>query len=156
LHARHLDGVSELRAGVYMFGDVFQSAIGSCRVEDLAVSVLASVIGHNREQGHLLIDAGGLALSKDRSTAGSAHDVGFGLVARADGTMFPHDLTIERAYQEHGLVRSAAPLPFEELPIGARVRVLPNHVCMTAAMYDRYYVVEGDAVVAEWPRHNGW
>jgi D-serine deaminase-like pyridoxal phosphate-dependent protein len=51
----------------------------------------------------------------------------------------------------------AAPLPFGDLPIGARVRVLPNHVCMTAAMYDRYHVVDGGtAVVAEWTRINGW
>ncbi|MFN8703164.1 MAG: hypothetical protein ACK5X0_13710 [Rhodospirillales bacterium] len=36
--------------------------------------------------------------------------------------------------------------------------VLPNHVCMTAAMHDRYYVVDGldDTVVAEWPRIAGW
>jgi D-serine deaminase-like pyridoxal phosphate-dependent protein len=54
-------------------------------------------------------------------------------------------------------VQSAGPIPFDALPIGARVRVFPNHVCMTAAMYDRYHVVAGsDAVVDEWPRHNGW
>jgi D-serine deaminase-like pyridoxal phosphate-dependent protein len=121
------------------------------------VSVLASVIGHNRAHGHLLIDAGGLALSKDRSTAGTGHDVGYGLVARADGTPYAPELIVARAYQEHGVVQSAGPIPFDALPIGARVRVFPNHVCMTAAMYDRYHVVAGsDAVVDEWPRHNGW
>lgn len=165
LHARRLDGVTEIRAGVYMFGDMFQSAIGSCAVDDLAVSVLASVTGHNRETGHLLIDAGGLALSKDRSTADTPppHDVGYGLVVREDGTRFPGgDLVVARAYQEHGVVRPAEaagspPIPFGELPIGARVRVLPNHVCMTAAMYDRYHVIDGGTcIVAEWTRTNGW
>jgi D-serine deaminase-like pyridoxal phosphate-dependent protein len=163
LHARRLDGVTEVRAGVYMFGDMFQSAIGSCAVDDLAVSVLASVTGHNRETGHLLIDSGGLALSKDRSTADvPPHDVGFGLVIREDGTRFPDgDLVVTRAYQEHGVVRSTgtggSPIPFDQLPIGARVRVLPNHVCMTAAMYDRYHVVDGGTdLVAEWTRVNGW
>ncbi len=44
-----------------------------------------------------------------------------------------------------------------DLPIGAKVRVAPNHACMTAAAHERYHVVEGsDAVVAVWPRMNGW
>jgi D-serine deaminase-like pyridoxal phosphate-dependent protein len=67
-------------------------------------------------------------------------------------------------HQEHGIVgaRSGlgaiAPLPFGEFAIGDRLLVLPNHVCMTAAMHDRYYVVDGpdDTIVAEWPRVAGW
>ena len=157
LHAQHLDGVTELRAGVYMFGDLFQAQIGSCAIEDLAVSVLATVTGHQRDAGHLLIDAGGLALSKDRSTADAPHDCGFGLLLREDGTPFDRELKIVRVYQEHGLVRAMeGDLPFDELPVGARVRVLPNHVCMTAAMYDRYHLVEDGSRVGEWTRTNGW
>ena len=157
LHAQHLDGVTELRAGVYMFGDLFQAQIGSCAIEDLAVSVLATVTGHRRDTGHLLIDAGGLALSKDRSTADAPHDCGFGLLLREDGSRFDRELKIVRVYQEHGLVRAMeGDLPFDALPVGARVRVLPNHVCMTAAMYDRYHLVEDGSRVGEWTRTNGW
>ncbi|HLZ67414.1 MAG TPA: alanine racemase [Aliidongia sp.] len=157
LHAAHLDGVTELRAGVYMFGDLFQAQIGSCVIEDLAVSVLATVTGHRRDAGQLMIDAGGLALSKDRSTADAPHDCGFGLLLRENGTPFARELKVVRVYQEHGLVRATeGDLPFDELPVGARVRVLPNHVCMTAAMYDRYHLVEDGRVVGEWTRTNGW
>lgn len=157
LHAQHLDGVTEIRAGVYMFGDLFQAQIGSCAIEDLAVSVLATVTGHRRDAGHLLIDAGGLALSKDRSTADAPQDCGFGLVRREDGTSFARELKVVRVYQEHGLVRAAeGDLPFDELPVGARVRVLPNHVCMTAAMYDRYHLTTDGKLVGEWTRTNGW
>ncbi|GGF37521.1 alanine racemase [Aliidongia dinghuensis] len=157
LHARHLSGVTELRAGVYMFGDLFQAQIGSCTLDDLAVSVLATVTGHHRDAGHLLIDAGALALSKDRSTADAPHDYGFGLLVHADGTPFAQELRIFKVYQEHGLVRAAdGALPFDELPIGAQVRVLPNHVCMTAAMYDRYHLVKNGALAGEWTRTNGW
>jgi D-serine deaminase-like pyridoxal phosphate-dependent protein len=54
-------------------------------------------------------------------------------------------------------VASSSKLPFERLPVGAHVRVAPNHVCMTAAAYDRYHVVDGsDAVIAVWERVNGW
>ncbi len=48
-------------------------------------------------------------------------------------------------------------VPFDDLPIGSKVRVMPNHACMTAAAYDRYHVVDGgDEVVAVWPRTNRW
>src|SRR5689334_9908339 len=77
LHAQHLEGVTEVRAGVYMFGDLFQAEIGTHGIDDIAVTVLASVIG--RRPNRLLIDAGGLALSKDRSTETAPQDYGFGL-----------------------------------------------------------------------------
>ena len=66
----------KVRAGVETSGDMFQAQIGSCGVEDLAVSVLAEVIGHRSDLGHILIDAGALALSKDRSTEAVPNDVG--------------------------------------------------------------------------------
>ncbi len=78
LHARRFDGVTEVRAGVYMFGDLFQAEIGTHDLDAVALTVLTSVIG--RRPGRLLVDAGGLALSKDRSTADAPKDYGFGLV----------------------------------------------------------------------------
>ncbi|MCU0945857.1 MAG: alanine racemase, partial [Rubritepida sp.] len=62
LHAERLDGVTEVRAGVYMFGDLFQAQIGTHPAEDIAVTVLASVIGRKPARGALLLDAGALAL----------------------------------------------------------------------------------------------
>ena len=73
---RTLAGVTEVRAGVYMFGDLFQAEIGTHGLEDIAVTVLTSVIG--RRPGRLLVDAGGLALSKDRSTEAAPHDSALG------------------------------------------------------------------------------
>lgn len=159
VHARHLDGVTELRCGVYMFGDVFQSEIHSCSQRDIAISVLASVIGHREDLNCALIDAGALALSKDRSTAaeGLPEDIGFGLVMDAQARERIGNVHVGRVFQEHGLLSSHGPFPFDRLPIGSQVRVFPNHACLTAAMYDRYQVVDGgDEVVAAWPRVNGW
>lgn len=163
LHARHLDGVTELRPGVYMFGDLFQAAIGSHGPYDIAVSVLASVIGLRPAGpgGHrMLIDAGALALSKDRSTAATDRDRMFGLVQDRLGRPTLGESVVERTYQEHGVVRLAEGID-PALAVGDLVRVLPNHTCLTAAAYDRYYVVdpaEGAAteIVAAWPRVNGW
>jgi D-serine deaminase-like pyridoxal phosphate-dependent protein len=157
VHAVHLDGVTEMRPGVYLMGDLFQAGIGTCGEGDLAVTVLATVISHRRSANRLVIDAGGLGLSKDRSTQGRAFDAGYGRVLDAVTGAPLGDLQVTSVHQEHGEVTSARPLDWEVLPIGSLVRVAPNHVCMTAAMYDQYAVVDGDdAVVALWPRTNGW
>jgi D-serine deaminase-like pyridoxal phosphate-dependent protein len=106
-----------------------------------------------------VIDAGALALSKDRSTAaiGLPEDIGFGLVTDVGGRERIRGMHVSRVYQEHGLLSCSGEFPFARLPIGERVRVFPNHVCLTAAMYDSYRVIEGgDEVVATWPRINGW
>lgn len=162
LHARNLDGVTEARPGVYMFGDLFQRAIGSVPQDGMALSVLASVIGHRRKHGRLLLDAGALALSKDRSMDAIDPSVGFGLVHDRLGRAPYPGLAVEKANQEHGIVTAThgagGDMPWDALPPGATVRVYPNHACLTAAAYDRYHVVEdgGDTVVAVWERVNGW
>ncbi len=154
IHAASLEGVTEVRAGVYMFGDLFQAEIGTHGLDDIAVTVLTSVIG--RRPGRLLVDAGGMALSKDRSTEAAPKDYGFGLMLDLDGTPRHGDAIVRRAYQEHGLIDLDPAHPVD-LPIGGLVRIAPNHTCMTAAAHDRYYVIDGgDEVVAMWPRVNGW
>jgi D-serine deaminase-like pyridoxal phosphate-dependent protein len=158
VHARSLAGVTEMRPGVYMFNDVFQAEIESCGFDDIALSVLTSVTGHHRDRGEIVIDAGGLALSKDRSTAAGPRDVGYGLVRDAAGESSLPELHVVRVSQEHGIVAApACDLPFDTLPPGTRLRILPNHACMTAAAYDRYEVIAGgDEVIAHWGRVNGW
>jgi D-serine deaminase-like pyridoxal phosphate-dependent protein len=162
MHARSLEGVSEMRPGVYVFNDVFQAEIGSCGLEDIALSVLTTVTGQQRARGELVIDAGGLALSKDRSTAAGPRDVGYGLAVDPGRPGELPELQVVRVSQEHGIV--AAPgggLPFAALPPGARLRILPNHACFTAAAYEFYHVVDssdgaGEEVVETWDRVNGW
>ena len=154
---RDLTGVTETRPGVYMFSDLFQVGIGTCGIDDIALSVLASVIGHRTNDNALVLDAGALALSKDRSTEKLEDDCGFGLVCNAATGRPMGDLKVDRVHQEHGMVHSNAPLPFAALPVGAKVRVLPNHTCMTAAAHDAYHVVDGGTeVIDNWTRCNGW
>jgi D-serine deaminase-like pyridoxal phosphate-dependent protein len=161
LYARSLEGVTEIRPGVYMFGDMFQAQINSCEVSDLAVSVIAEVISHRKPLNRLLVDAGALALSKDRSTENLPNDVGFGMVADIDGNPFAPQMQVARVYQEHGQIALTPGMSVDDLPIGTRLRIFPNHVCMTAAMYEQYLVVDsengdGREVIAIWPRINGW
>ncbi len=157
--ARNLDGVTEVRAGVYVFQDLVMVGIGVCTPADIAISVVATVIGHRPEKGWIITDAGWMAMSRDRGTASQAVDQGYGLVTAMDGTPY-EDLIVARTSQEHGTMAirpgSAAQLP--DLPVGARVRVYPNHACATTAQHDRYVVLPtgSDEVGAEWEIFRGW
>lgn len=146
---------TEARPGVYMFSDLFQASIEGRPRQGIALCVLASVIGRRAHEHRFLIDAGSIALSKDRSTEATDEDCGFGLVVDAAGTPLGR---VTRAYQEHGVVDAAQGVDLDRLPVGHLVRVLPNHSCLTAAAHPHYHVVEGasDEVVAVWPRVNFW
>ena len=157
-YARSLQGVTEVRAGVYAFGDLVQEELGTCAMDDIAIGVLASVIGHNREHGRVLIDAGFLALSRDRGTADMPLDWGYGAVCDpVTGELF-EDVTVSSTNQEHGIITArSGEMDRERFPVGSRVKILPNHACATAAAYDRYFVNDDDErIVAVWDRVNGW
>lgn len=156
--ARDLTGVTEVRAGVFVFFDLVMAGIGVCSIDDIAISVLASVIGHQPARQQILVDAGWMALSRDRGTAKQPVDQGYGLVCDGSGRPFP-DLIMKQANQEHGVLEirtgSAARIP--ELPVGALVRILPNHACATSAQHAHYNVLSAGNVVGQWPRiPAGW
>jgi D-serine deaminase-like pyridoxal phosphate-dependent protein len=134
------------------------AGLGVCKQEDIAISVLATVIGHQKSRGWAIVDAGWMAMSRDRGTQKQPLDQYYGVVCGIDGRPYPGIVMLD-ANQEHGILAarpgSGATLP--DLPVGAMVRILPNHACATAAQYDRYVVVnKSRAVNAVWPRLNGW
>ncbi|MFE0349541.1 DSD1 family PLP-dependent enzyme [Streptomyces griseoluteus] len=160
--AENLTGVTELRAGNYVFFDLVMAGLGVCRLEDLALSVVVTVIGHRPEYGWIVTDGGWMAMSRDRGTAGQAQDQGYGLVLDLAGNLIP-SLVMSAASQEHGIlsVRDGAILP--DLPVGTRLRILPNHACATAAQHHGYHVIDSTqptdpapAVHAHWERITGW
>lgn len=156
--ARDLTGVTELRAGVYVFQDLVMAGIGVCTLDEIAISVLATVIGARPDRGQVFVDAGWMALSRDRGTQNQDVDQRYGLVCREDGKPFD-DLIIAGAHQEHGVieVRPGSDALMPDLPIGTRVRILPNHACATAAQHAEYRVLDGGTSVVEtWPRFGGW
>ncbi|MFB6981829.1 DSD1 family PLP-dependent enzyme [Streptomyces scopuliridis] len=160
--AEDLTGVTELRAGNYVFFDLVMAGLGVCRVEDLALSVVVTVIGHRPEYGWIITDGGWMAMSRDRGTAVQTQDQGYGLVLDLAGNPVPN-LVMSAASQEHGTLtaRDGAQLP--DLPLGTRLRILPNHACATAAQHRGYHVIDSarptrsaPAVQANWARVTGW
>lgn len=141
--ARDLEGVTEARPGNYAFYDYTQTVIGSCRVADCALTVLATVVSSQPGADHSVVDAGALSLSKDAGPD-DAPRPSMGRLFEDYGERRLHPTARLRSLsQEHGIVT-------ERLPWGAKVRVLPNHSCLTAACFDEYHVVRGRELVGRW------
>jgi len=172
LYARDLTGVTEVRAGVYTVFDMDQQSRGVCHTDEIAMSVLSSVIGHNKAAGKILLDAGGLALSKDRSADRFRPEVGYGQLCKADGSIIA-DLFVTSVSQEHGHVLIRDESDYAQFPVGSQLRILPVHACMTAAAYDYFNILENGNLLengevnagnllengevnARWDRVNGW
>jgi D-serine deaminase-like pyridoxal phosphate-dependent protein len=140
----------EVRPGNYVFFDAFQATIGSCAMDDVAVSVLATVVGCYPDRNNLIVDAGALAMSKDTGPDHVDPQFGYGVVCNLD--LNPLPLRLIALSQEHGKIEGDV----VRYPVGTQLRIIPNHSCLTAAMYDRYYALEGGRVVGEWQPVRGW
>lgn len=158
LFATDLSGVTEVRAGVYLCFDLVMAGIGVCGLDEIALSVVTTVTGHQRQKDWILIDAGWMALSRDRGTAGQALDQGYGLVCDEHGQPYS-DLIVAKTSQEHGIVttRPGANTALPDLPVGTKLRILPNHACATAAQFPGYVVGTNPRQLTDWwPRFNYW
>lgn len=136
-----LEGVSEARPGNYAYHDWTQVLLGACDVADCALTVTATVV--STAAGDAVVDAGALALSKDAGRP----DLGPPTMGEifedyAEGRL-RKDLRLVALSQEHG--KTSAPLA-----VGERVRILPNHSCLTAACFDRVHAVRGEDVLDVW------
>lgn len=118
-------GVTEIRPGNYVFRDRTQMALGSARLDQCALRVIAHVIS-NPEPGRVVLDCGSKTLANDLVRNGQ--DVkGYGLIIHKGKVL--ESAVIERLSEEHGVVTLP---PDVELPIGDLVEVIPNHACVVA------------------------
>ena len=148
--AEDLSGVTEIRPGNYVLFDQFQAAIGSCSPDDVAISVLATVIGVHSDR--LILDSGALALSKDVGPIHADPACGFGRLMTEDMKTLD-GLSLVGLSQEHGKVVGSM---VDRMRIGDRVRVVPNHSCLTMACFDRAHIVDGERVVGHISPCRGW
>jgi len=153
---KSFDGVTEVRAGVYTFFDLVMAGIGVCQYEQIALSVVTSVIGHNQDKDWLFVDAGWMSLSQDRGTRSQPKDCGYGLVCDNNGDLIP-GLQVIGANQEHGIIATVDGAKLPDIKVGCQLRILPNHACATAAMHAGYYVKHSDQIELDyWQRIQGW
>lgn len=128
--------VTEYRAGTYAFHDRATVAAGAGTMDDVALTVHATVVSRPARD-RAILDAGSKSLSSDRSTAD-----GFGLVLDAPGS------TIFKLDEEHGYVALANG---DELELGQQVRIVPNHACVVSNLFAELVLVRDGAVAGRWP-----
>ena len=150
----HLEGVDEARPGNYIFFDAFQATLGSCRFEDTALTVLTAVIHRDLARRRLVVDAGAIALSKDRGPVGLDAACGYGHVLDLEGN--ETGMRVTSLSQEHGEIDAGDSGVFDRIKVGDRLRILANHSCLTAAQHSHYNVIENNTVVDRWQIHSGW
>ncbi len=149
--ASDLEGIDEARPGNYVFHDRTQLALGSCTVEDCALTVMATVISHQPGSNQVVRDAGALALSQDPGPIHLDLTPNFGAIVsdRKNMSLYTSFQVVSMS-QEHGIIKGQSAADVGSLPVGCRVSILPNHSCLTAAQFDEYIVVAGDRVVDRW------
>jgi len=118
---------TELRPGVYALNDAQQWELGSATADQLAITCRATVVSH--AGGRLVLDAGAKSLGADRA----AYNTGFGrLLDRPDAR-------IVLLSEHHAVVEGYADPP----PLGAQVRVVPNHVCVAVNLAEQVWADGG-------------
>lgn len=150
----HLKGIDEVRPGNYIFFDGFQAELGSCRFDDTALTVLSAIVHKDKVRRRLVIDAGAIALSKDRGPVGLDPSCGYGHVLDIEGNETA--MRVTSLSQEHGEIDAGESSEFDRLRVGDRVRILANHSCLTAAQHTHYNVIENEQIVDRWRIHQGW
>jgi D-serine deaminase-like pyridoxal phosphate-dependent protein len=153
-HIDHLKGIDEIRPGNYIFYDASQAVLGSCNFEDCALTVLAAVIHIDRSRKKVVLDAGAIALSKDRGPVELDSTCGYGRVLDLEEN--ETGLRLESLSQEHGVFRVKDDAALDRLRVGTRMRVLANHSCLTAAQHPFYNVLENGRIIDKWKIHSGW
>lgn len=129
-------GITEIRPGSYALSDRDQAAFGWASLDDCALTVLTAVVSRPSPT-RAVVDAG----SKTFSSDGSFQDGNFGIDLEHPG------LRIRAVTEEHGMLDVP---PSVELPLGDRLRVIPNHGCGTINMHDHVVVVRGEHVIDTW------
>jgi D-serine deaminase-like pyridoxal phosphate-dependent protein len=133
---------TEVRPGVYVFGDAQQLELGRCEMEDIALTVAATVVSHHKtapdEPARFIIDAGSKILGSDRP----AWATGFGRL------MDHPDARITALSEHHATVEW--PEGRTRPPLGERLRVVPNHVCLAINLVDDVAVTSRGALVDRW------
>ena len=153
-HIDHLEGIDEIRPGNYILFDAFQATLGTCGFEDTALTVLTAIVHKNAGRRKMIVDAGAIALSKDRGPVELDPGCGYGRVLDLDRR--DTGMRVDGLSQEHGKIDGGDSEMFDRLKVGDRLQILANHSCLTAAQHSHFNVVENGEIVDCWEIHRGW
>jgi len=145
LASERFEGVTEIRPGNYVFLDQNPLRLGLVQPDDVSLTVLATVISKNSD--YFIIDAGSKTLTSDQGAHGIATKPGFGIGYPAlTYDQQENSLTIAKLSEEHGFI----PREGIDLPLGSKIRIIPNHSCPVANLAHNYVVIN-DSDYEFWP-----
>ena len=141
LYSSHLvTGTTEIRPGTYIYNDRTTAEVGACAPEDCALTILATVVS-TAVPGQAVIDAGTKALGREPMR---------GADASGYGALLDHpDVSVKAMSEEHGMLDVSR--TGWKPAVGDRVRVVPNHVCVSVHLHEAVYAIRGDRVLDRWP-----
>jgi D-serine deaminase-like pyridoxal phosphate-dependent protein len=141
-----MEGVTEIRPGTYIFNDRTTAVIGACQWRDCAYTVMATVVSTSIS-GQVAVDAGSKALSREDIRGADAP--GFGALLDRP------DVFVKALSEEHGLLDVS--MTDWRPRIGERVRIVPNHVCVSVNLQPRLWLVDGEQLVGSYEvAARGW
>lgn len=152
MYGTDFDGITEVRAGVFPYMDCVMASLGVCKPEDIALSVLCSVVSVIAD-GQIIIDAGWTALSGDQGR--NFARFGYGLVCNQAGTLLP-GLHLAALNQEHGLIKKEPGYSGPAFKPGDLLRILPVHACAAANSFQAFNVLSDNPEPLSWQRCQGW
>jgi D-serine deaminase-like pyridoxal phosphate-dependent protein len=140
-------GWDEIRPGNFVFYDLTQYFIGSCRLDQVAVTVACPVVEKNHKRHEFIIYGGGVHLSKESYTARDGRVIyGKAVLYNRNGWFPVSDGDYLRSIsQEHGIISASEEL-FSRLEVGDLVGIIPVHSCMTADLHKQYQTLDGKII----------
>ncbi len=143
---KNFDGITEIKPGNYVFNDLTQKNIGVVGWDQLAVSVVTTVVSVN--DTYLIVDAGSKSLTSDAGAHGSQGIQGYGLAFNFGDT--PDDQSgqlVEKMSEEHGWIKHNG----NKISVGSKLQVYPNHSCPVINLFDNVQVFKGSQFFESWP-----
>lgn len=144
--AEQFEGVNELRPGNFVFYDLAQVQIGSCKAEDIAVAMECPIIGLHPERNEILIHGGSVHFSKDVMEVDGVQR--YGLVVAQNGETLETPVNLFSLSQEHGKIRGNSEF-FSQAGIGDVLTILPVHSCLTADKHPSYTGVVNNVIYSK-------
>ncbi len=145
--AKNFRGVDEVRPGNFVFYDVMQWQLGSCREEQIAVALACPVVAKHEKQKKLVVHGGAVHLSKDYITDSSGRKIfGYAVELNENGWgKINKERYISSISQEHGLIKADDDF-FQKTKVGDLIAILPVHSCLTVNLMKKMMTLEGERI----------
>jgi len=136
--------VDELRPGNFIFYDVMQHLLGSCRTEDIAISVACPVVAKHPERNEIVVYGGGVHLSKEGIAYRGETIYGFAGTFTGNGWRLPDKQSyMKKLSQEHGIIHASDEL-MRKVAVGDLLAVMPVHSCLVPPLLGPYLTTQGE------------